>query len=47
MVKISKLWLKYVNYDKTMVTSNKTPLGEAGWFGIFYFCLLVPRHPVF
>ena len=47
IVKLCKLLSKYVEYDKNMVTFNKTPLGETGCLGILYFCLLVPRHPVF
>ena len=47
MVKICKLWQRYVNYGKNMVNFHKTPLGEIGCLGILYFCLLVPRHPVF
>ena len=39
MVKLCKLWSKYVNYDKNMVTFNKTPLGETGCLGILYFLL--------
>ena len=30
-----------------MVNFNKTPLGETGCLVNLYFCLLVPRHPVF
>ena len=47
MAKLCKLWQKYVNYGKNTVNFNKTPLGETGCLGIPYFCLLVPRHPVF
>ena len=30
-----------------MVNFNKTPVEKTGCLGILYFCLLVPRHPVF
>ena len=39
MVKLCKLWQKYVNYGKNMVTFNKTPLGETGCLGNPYFLL--------
>ena len=39
MVKLCKLWSKYVNYGKNMVTFNKIPLGEAGCLGSPYFLL--------
>ena len=39
MEKLCKLWIKYVNYGKNMVTFNKTPLGETGCLDILYFLL--------
>ena len=39
MVKICKLWQKYVNYSKNMVNFNKNPLGETGCLGNPYFLL--------
>ena len=39
MVKLCKLWSKYVNYGKNMVTFSKIPLGETGCLGSPYFLL--------